>query len=214
MITTIPFWSGNAQQAERLVDWIFWLNDKKPRGHVLIVADHEVHAEVREKIKISAELAFDSFEVVRMTAKLEPGNMVNQAFKKVAEYVKFSYRTPFLWLEPDSVPVVKGWQKKLADAYNDQPKKFCSGFVKVGEKMHISRHGIFCADAIADLGKYLTEKENFTTVGADLLALKTTEMKLVKDCEIRTDKDIPTLTDGTLIVHGDKHGLLLKSLRK
>lgn len=204
LITVIPYWSGNADQTEKLIDWIFQLNDGKPKGQALVVADNEVHAESREKIKISCELAFESYEVVFLAHKHGQGNKLNQTFRKVGEAIKGAYREPFFWLEPDSVPVVKGWQKVLSQTYEKQPKRYCSGIV-TGEKRFLSRHGIYPPDCIDDVCKWLDEKKNFNEVAGEGLIWRAGQMNLVAEL-VGQGSD-------TMIVHGDKDGQFLESIK-
>jgi hypothetical protein len=48
----------------------------------------------------------------------------NQMFLMGAEHINANYRTPFLWLEADAVPMRAGWMQELADSYYSQPKWF------------------------------------------------------------------------------------------
>lgn len=202
--TVIPCYSENVEQAEKLIDWIYQLNDQKPKGQALIVADFEVHAESREKIKISCELAFESFEVVFLPTALGDGNKLNQTFRRVAEYVKGAYRDPWFWLEPDSVPIVKGWQKVISQTYERQAKRYCSGII-IGEKRILSRHGIYPVNAIDDVSKWLDEVKNFNEVAGEGLVWRATNMNLVSELVLQSPE--------TMIIHGDKDGQFLESLK-
>lgn len=208
MIFVIPVWADNAEQAERLVDWIYWLNDRKPKGQALIIADFEVHAEWRERLKISAELAFEQCDHQRFTSKLGEGNKINQTFRRVGEYIKGAYKVPFFWLEPDSVPVVKGWQKQIINFYDNQPKRYCSQTVE-SEIKYLSRHGVYPPNAIDDVSKWLDEKNNFNIAAGNGLLWRANPMNLVQEFEKGN-----TVNESSVIVHGDKDGSFLQSLKE
>lgn len=210
LLFVIPFYQENAEQAENLVDWIYWLNDKKPKGQALILADFDVHAEMRERLKISAELAFESCDHQRFTSRLGDGNKINQTFRRAAEYIKGAYRCPFFWLEPDSVPVLKGWQKVISSAYEGQIKRYCSGVVTVEESRHLSRHGAYPPNAIDDVAKWLDDKKNFNVVSGEGLIWRSSPMNLVQEL----DTGITIYNPQTAIIHGDKDGLFLKSVKE
>lgn len=205
LITVIPFNQSNAEQAEKLIDWIYQLNDKKPKGIALVVADFDIHAESREKIKISCELAFEQFEVVRLSSALGDGNKLNQTFRRIGEYVKGAYRSSFFWLEPDSLPLVKGWQKVLEAAYNAQQKRYFSAIETRGEQKYISRHGIYPPNAIDDVSKWLDSKEDFNVAAGQGLVWRTGGTNLLDYAGISS----PVAVVST----GDKDGQFLQSLK-
>jgi len=122
LLLVIPFNSGNSAQAEELVDFLYHFNGKKASGAVLLVAANEVHAEPCEKIKISAALAFQHWEMIRV-GKIT-GDQMAGMFKEVSHYIQLNYRSPFFWSEPELRPVGTKWRKQIQDAYESQPKRY------------------------------------------------------------------------------------------
>ena len=138
LLVVIPFCTADAAQAERLIDFIFTLNGRKPHGHCLLVAAPEVHAEMKTKIQISAEVTFESSSMIEIGAWSKPSvikpQKTNEIFEFAATYVQDHCSWPFLWLEPDCAPLKAGWLDTLTAAYFNQPKKFFGSFMQCHQK--------------------------------------------------------------------------------
>ena len=110
--------TDDAARAERLLDFIFWQNNRKASGHALMVCSPDVHAELQNKLTIAGGLAFESFDIkVAKASNLEVDGgkpeQVNNLFRNAAAFALRNYTWPWLWMEPDCVPLAAGWQRKL-----------------------------------------------------------------------------------------------------
>ncbi len=118
MIIVIPILPDQAEAAETLCDFIYQLSGRQQSGSCLLIASDDVHAEFKLKCQLAAEVAFSNVEVV--TANKD--NLFPTAISKIAA----NYKEPWLWLEPDCVPLKNGWREELETFYFTQPKK-CAG---------------------------------------------------------------------------------------
>ena len=187
MLIVIPFNSEQAEQAEALLDWIYALSGKAQSGSCLLIAASDLHPEYQLKVRLAAEVAFSNVEL----AIANKDNLFETAVAKVREI----YKTPWLCLEPDCVPLKPDWQKQLSDFYDAQPKR-CAGshlIDKESGKQWLARQSIyppdnFPADTFLASTKYRLIQQG--TFGKDL---------------IRAD---------AVLFCSDKSGELIKSLRE
>lgn len=219
ILTVIPFSKGDGALAERLVDWIYFLNGKQPRGHCLLVASGDTHAELVTKVQLSAEVAFESVTVfvdkvnpVPSQPKIE---RVNRMFLSVATFVGANFKWPFLFLPPDCVPLKSQWLETLAESYRAQPKRFMGSFLKYeGEKICLSRVAIYPRNAVADLRQYCTMPGAFNLMAGQILVNMACKSKLFQQLEYRGDGDKAKIRPDAVLLHGDKKGQLIALLRK
>ncbi len=118
MLIVTPFNSENAEMAEHLMDWIYFLSGKAQSGSCLLMAADDVHPENVLKVRLAAEVAFQFVEV----GIANKDNLFLTAISKVND----NFKEPWLWLEPDCVPLTPDWQNRLSGFYDAQPKK-CIG---------------------------------------------------------------------------------------
>lgn len=155
LLTVIPFRINDAPQAERLCDFMFHQNNRKQLPAVLLVTDPGVHGEMREKIKLAATVAFEQVQMIVSPAVTAPTNReaIAQRFEAAARYVSTHYRWPWVWFEPDAVPLVRNWQKAIIRAFDEQPYLACAAHlnVKREDKTEVipSRVGVYSPSIIA-----------------------------------------------------------------
>lgn len=215
ILIVIPFWSENAEQAETLIDWIYQLNGNQASGSVLLVVENEVHAEDREKIKVSAELAFETVEMIQLPKFTGVKNeQINFIFKTVSEYIHKCFKCPFFWMEPDTTPVSADWFQKLSLAYEHQPKKYAGSFMSAGEKIFSGRVICYPPSAFSDLGNFCTGSlASFNIVAGSSLTTRATNHRLVQELEVNEVADCDKVKSATIAVHGDKKQILLHKLK-
>lgn len=109
----LPFHSGDLSQAKDLLAWIVRLG-KNTKHECLLVADAGVQWDAAASL---LNLAQETFGLAKMIATDKPLTSwpaaANQMFLKAAHYVN----EPFLWLEPDCIPIKAGWLDAICDAY-------------------------------------------------------------------------------------------------
>jgi hypothetical protein len=203
-LIVIPFNASDAPMAEHLLDWIYQLSGCKQSGSCLLVAYANVHEEFQVKVKLSADLAFSNLELVvapEISSSAKP-DRINHLLKFTAEYISNNYRLPWLWLEPDCVPLKKDWLKQLSKAYENQPKRFFGAYMKTGdEKLFLARISIYPPDAIKDIGK-------------SELVSHSTKTRLTQEIKYNHETDLANIREDAILLHSDKSGQLIIHLRE
>lgn len=188
ILLVIPFHKENAIQCERLLDWIFQLNNRKPYGHALLVAAHDAHEEKRERIKISSELAFESFEMIQISRiEGDKAAIISKTMLVASDYAAKNYKVPFLWLEPDCTPLELRWRQKLESAYKAQPRKVMG---LLGER---------CA---------VYSPRKIETLSGNVFP-----SKLIQTLAITGDAECSRVDAEACLVHGDKRQILLDKIK-
>lgn len=215
MLIVIPFCSENAAQAETLIDWIYQLAGREAYGNALLVASNEVHPEIREKIKVSAELAFASSEMIQLEKFSGVKNeCINHAFRLTADYIGRNYKEAFFWMEPDTTPIKVGWHKQLEAAYDLQPRRYSGSFLRAGEKQFTARSLCYPANALADLAAFCTGSlATFNVQAEKNLTVRATMQRLVAEFPIKEPEDCAKIIPTAILVHGDKSQILLRQLK-
>jgi hypothetical protein len=221
LLTVIPTCSDDAPLAEKLLDWIHILNGKKPYGAVVLAFAADVHAEMRVKLKISAELAFHDVSEISIPAiqreTATKTDHINNAFKHVSKLIAANCRWAWLWLEPDCVPIMPDWLDLLNMSYNAQPKRYMGTFMKVmsesNPSLFMARVAVYSPTAAVDFGsKFCDSIIPFERMSAGTNLAKCQKTKLIQQTVY--DGDESKIRSGVVLVHSDKSGTLIDSLRQ
>jgi hypothetical protein len=216
LIITLPVWSGNADLAESLLDYSFQLTSKTQMPLILLAFHPSVHAEMRERLKVSAELAFSEVDVLELRQLADPKSPktahTNSALRQVAQYVSESYRWPYLWLEPDCTPIKADWYLLLEKAVRENPRHYLGNRMKAqfktGDIQFMARVGVYAPKAIS-------EPSSARPIELEMgprLAPALTRTSLIQHLPVATPQDLEKIKPGVALVHGDKLGLLRKQV--
>ncbi len=152
LIVVLPFCQKDLEQARELLLWINEIRPAKTMPIILMPADAEVD---RASIMQLKDIASQSFAYVRaaLVPTTKEGWPPNQMFLETAKLIKNSYRLPFLWLEPDCIPLVSDWYFRLESAYEVCPKKFMGTIIHQDKdptlpKQHLTGCSIYPQDAV------------------------------------------------------------------
>lgn len=222
LLTAIPFAIDDAWRAEKLCDWIYQLNGRKSQGRCLLVPARDVHAELRKKVSIAAELAFESTDMVAVDSRITASRaeQSNHLLRQTALLVYNGYRLPFLWLEPDCVPLRKGWMRELSDAYEKSVKRFLGPHLSVPDKecdtpmRMLARVSIYPQDALRDIDGPCRETVPFERVAAAALVQRSEKTRLIQHLLFTDDTAISAIRADACLLHSDKTGKLIDELRK
>lgn len=209
MIVVVPFDSEDAVRAERLMDCCYWISGKKPVGHCLLVAGSDVHPEYRLKVRIAAEIAFESVDMMELNSvqgDTKP-HKINSVFRQAARYVVDCYQHPFLWLEADNLPLKSNWLKALFREYDKQPRRYLGRFMQAKSGRFLSRTAIYPANAIHELDAHCQNAPPFERVANILPRCSST--RLIHMNQWNTDSVIP---EDAVLINGDRSGLLVEAL--
>lgn len=209
---------ADAPNAERLLDFI---HHREPKcGDLLLGLYADVHDEVRARIRISAALAFANVHEIEIRPladpKAPPFAITNSAFRQMATHIDLNTTWPFVWIEPDCTPAIKGWRQKLWESYESQPYPFFGNRMRKpkGEK----------TPEIFFMARVAVYPKNTATLFPDRpempFEIATTNVvmprigitKLIQSARINSEADLISVRDDAILVSGDKSGLLMKQI--
>lgn len=139
MLVVLPYCPKDVELAEKLLNWIVELGDNKPFS-ILLAADSKVPKDKREELKMLAMETFSHAATIPCPVDGEYPAAANKMFAQASNWVLLKYKTPFLWLEPDAVPLKSGWLHDLATAYYWSPKPFMGPFVRSDDPRFPAAH--------------------------------------------------------------------------
>lgn len=211
--------ADDAPLLEKCLDWTYFLNGKQPKGHILLAYAADLHAEMRVRLKISAELAFEGVSEISLNRQGNPQNKVeqiNSAFRQVAAHVQSHYRWPWLFLEPDAVPLKSNWLEVLADAYDSQAKRFCGPLLGSAQKiLGMSRVGIYNSAAGSELAGFCNDPNvGYEFVAGEYVVPRCTKTKLIQSFQVTDDASMQRIRPDAVLLHGDKWGKVIAKLRQ
>ena len=212
ILVVIPFSANDGVLAEHLCDYIFLLAKRVQKGHALLVVAADVHAEMRTKVELAAKVAFETVEVVSAPAIISQNKHthVNTLFRAAAETVSKRYRIPWLWLEPDAVPLKANWLKAITEAHYAQPRRYSGSWLKATD-LFLARIAVYPPDAIGDLDEFLKPNMNFNMSAGTKIIPASTKTRMCQ--ELAYYEESTTLNPEAVILHSDKRAVLLTKLR-
>lgn len=148
LIATIAYCKRDIDLAKNLLKWILTLGGC-PGHSCILVADNVIPKEERMAVK---ELALPSFENVDTIPVAIPstGFAPNHMFMLAAQQIMFSYKLPWLWCEPDCVPLKSGWLSQLSEEYTGSPKRLLGNLIESTQPglpaVHLSGVSIYPCD--------------------------------------------------------------------
>ena len=128
LLCVIPYCKKDYELAKKLLEWIAELNGCRQHS-CLLAADSEVDKEQRKALKELATKSFHSVSSIPLTVPTI-GYAPNHMFMLTAQQIMFSYKFPFLWLEPDATPRCPRWLNMLSEEYTASPKKAMGSLIE------------------------------------------------------------------------------------
>jgi len=126
MLTVVlPFCEKDAELALEVLATIRYL-DSKLDTKCLLVTDDNCPDSLREQVKSKADSAFSSVVELVIPIRIRDGwpRSANIMFAAAIRYVEDNQLGPFLWMEPDCVPLKPEWLSKLGKQYFAHGKPF------------------------------------------------------------------------------------------
>lgn len=218
ILTVIPFSANDALMAEHLCDLIAALNKNSPRGHCLIVAAPDTHGETHTKIRIAAEVAFETVDFLAVpwlkvipTTKAES---VNHLFYEASIHAARSCQWPYLWIEPDCVVLKENWLKDLTEAYYNQPKRYFGSILASPDgKTHcLSRVAVYPRGAGGEMKEFLVGKAPFEIAAGGIIVPRSAKSKLFQQLAYTSASPDGAIRNDALILHSDKQSILVNAM--
>lgn len=153
LLVVIATHNGDFNLTEKLVEWIGELDGLMPFP-VLFWVDREVDMNRVVPLFEKAKTIFSHARAV--TAAIPAtGHKPNSMFLQAAKYVKENYGCPFLWLEPDCVPMKPNWLADISEAYQESPLRYMGAVIEqTGQKnlpaKHLTGCSVYPPDAYLD----------------------------------------------------------------
>jgi hypothetical protein len=213
ILTVIACHNEDCIRAEKLIDHIFALNQKEQKGNVLILFAPSTPQENRDKVRISAEVVFRNVTVLPVNPPKElkdKPEFIAHMVGAAAQYIAKNCKTPWLWLEPDCLPLSCDWMDKITAAYEASPMRYLGGHLKFGEAIGLSRIGIYPNDAARDFEQAISLRIPFEFYAVNMSA----KSRLFQTTNIQTENDYGLLRADAVLAHSDKRGALVERLTK
>lgn len=221
ILLTTSFCVDNAAMLEQNLDFIFAQNDRQQiKAHILLVNHPKVDAEMRARVKISAELAFEGVHELELRPlsdeRAAKWKEINNSFTQAATHISKAFRWPFFWMEPDTIPTKVGWFSRLVLEYGSQPKHYFGSRMKIEtpgkpDAFIMARNSVYPVNAILDI---TPQEAPFEISSAANVIPKFTMSKLIQQTVINGDTDLAKVREDAILVHGDKNGVLRRKLEK
>jgi len=133
LICVLPYCSSDHASATRLLEWIREL-DPRVEHHLLLVADNAVPLDTKKALDALGKSVFSSAETIMPQCPAAVNGNYHpaaaQMFSKTMGHINKCHKWPFLWMEPDCVPLKSGWLDMLATAYENNPHRFLGTIVE------------------------------------------------------------------------------------
>lgn len=158
----LPFCKSDAIRAEALIDWIGEIGGCHEHS-LILVADIGVDSTIIERKARSMFLEVSTirppFKLKNETHPIGPNWMFETTLKHLA---KSKSETPFLWLEPDCVPMRRGWLAEIETEYKKAGMRIMAGVIALNDprypKTIPSGVAVYPADAWKIYGKLQTNR--------------------------------------------------------
>ena len=237
LLVVIGTHNGDFQQAENLVNWIGEL-DGRLEFPALIVVDQTVEQSRYTELFKKAKEVFSHVRL--LTAQIPAiGWKPNKMFMIAAKYVRDNYSLPFLWLEPDCVPLKSGWLADIAQAYAQSPLRYMGAIIEqTGQRglppKHLTGCSVYPNDAFNDfdsMPSVTNGSSAWDIAGADRIATAAQNTPLIQHFWGEPTKwpvffeTVPAgapdnhvglnfINPSAVMFHRDKEGTLMPVLRK
>jgi hypothetical protein len=228
MLVVTAFHNGDAELAAGMFAWCAELDGKQSHSCVLVASKGMSEDKVR-LVRDAAAGAFNVIALVRPKEFNEKGwpESPNLLFKTACAYVSSAVRQPFLWLEPDAVPLKPGWLVALSNAYVTSGKPYL-GTIRDIPINHITGVAVYPSEVARYNARSLNPgRNNFGPIPFDLAAADRT-LKFAATTPLiqhewgskdqppkfETLADLDKLSDEAMLFHRVKSGRLIELLRE
>jgi hypothetical protein len=223
MLIIYPFHAGDQDTAVNTAHWIAHL-DSVHSHQCLIVHDKFADPQIASDIENVLSSAFR--HVVRMPLREgAPGVQgANLLFRRAARQVAASEAGPFLWMNPDAIPIREGWLDAIEAAWNMLPRgKRFLGCYSSNPVPHMAAVGVYPQDAEVHAANLVMADNNpFHLNAAPQVVPKMAHTVLISESHISPllvvrEGELPSLPEHAVLWHGSpdcKEWSLIQDLHK
>lgn len=218
MITALAYCPADQAQAAKLITWMQELGPY-PNHEMLLFRERKAQP-IPDAGKGWGKLTEQVFDDPFRRWPISTTN----AFSAVSRYVEHTDKTqPFLWLEPDCVPIKRSWLDALEKEYRNTKKVFVGAMVPGigGTPDHLSGVAIWPGEMTKYAGQalMLDEDQPFDITACELIYRQAHFTDLIQHSWDRPAKNLSgeermkQITSECVLFHGDKSGALIDFLR-
>lgn len=183
LTVVLPFHQKDAGATGDLLEWIGRLGGAR-NNPVLLVADAATQWTDCKRV---LELARTIFKDATLTVTAKPvvgwpaGS--NALFRHAAMEMD-AMDSPWLWLEPDTIPLKTGWLDAIQSAYDKANRKFM-GRIYASNSPRLPKHlmsgiGVYPADTLEIVGNWLESDRAWDVAIADVIVPQAADTPLVQ----------------------------------
>lgn len=224
MVVAMGYYPGDQELAKKLAAWIRELGPNK--GHTMLLA-RDVRCANDGSIKANLEAVFDKVEIINIPEKIDGWKFApNIVIRYIAVHVEQTNPQPWLFIEPDVVPLREGWVDTLAREYDEHKKPFLGDFVKVENVIpHMSGIAVYpgkVTDHAPDI-KFAAQSETpWDCFAADQIVPKMAQSRHIAhrwlhpafNNQSEVDNLLGQLGADCVLFHSDHSGTLIDFLRE
>ncbi len=238
LICVIPYCQSDHQAAKRLLEWIKEL-DPHQYHHLLLVADDSVPIEIKRELDALGKSIFASCESITPKVPAAISHNYHPAaammFHQAMSHIKSCYRWPWLWCEPDCVPLKSGWLDALAEGYATCPKRYMGALATFKQEgvppTVMFATAVYPPLAFDDLKLFCDGKQAFDMAFSGFVVPRAQNTTLIQHVfgapndpprfkDLKDTADGPnvgtlaSIKDDAVLFHRNKDGSLIELLRK
>lgn len=164
LLVVIPYHVKDAPLAKKLLEWIGTISPKLAPHCCLMAADAAVPHETKTELGDIAKGIFYFAEtaIIPVPAEAEGWpKAANAMFRISARHIRECFKLPWLWLEPDAVPLKASWLDELAVHYARCPKRYMGALIHSNQPplppIHLAGCAIYPNDAFDALAAFTME---------------------------------------------------------
>jgi hypothetical protein len=145
LIVVLPYCKNDLPLVTKLLGWIKDLGDACKDHALLLIGDNEVPKEQRLDLKRTAVNMFADVDGRGATVPKDalPADemakkhmLANRMFVAGATAVSQIFKGPFLWMEPDCVPITRDWLTRLATEYEEGFRPYMGSVITTDPKLN------------------------------------------------------------------------------
>lgn len=225
MIVVLATFPGDQELAFKNVQW--WNELGGCRGHeILFIHDSRCYSGTVDAIGIELSKAFDKVHPFIAHTPMDGWpEGANYFFRAATNWMERTQWPSFMWMEPDAIPIKRGWLDVIVAEYKSCGKKFLGDRVEVtvaGREvpLHMSGVGIYPNPLHAYAGEaYRAHEIAWDMAGKDQIVPQAHFTKLIehawKHPSFRSLSEVATqIRPECMLFHSSKDGSLIDLLRK
>lgn len=188
LLVVVPYCTKDVAQAKQLVEWINEVGAGNREAAILFVADSMVPRDTMVEINELSKKTFDEAHTISVrvpTEKQAWPHGANVMFSEAAKQVYECYKWSWLWLEPDAVPLKKGWLDAIREGAHYAARRYFGTITRSDQpplpKAHMAGVSVYPQNAYMELKGYCASNLAFDMAMAHHVVPRCTETNLIQE---------------------------------